>query len=136
MPLLSFWKSNREEVLKMGVDQVVSSAGDGNLRDGSDASHEFRSFLRVVPSVNLFSYARQCLEKSYDKGGLILQDIVNEFGRRLVFEVESGLYQGKKTAIGFDGIWRSERDPEIIVEVKTTDYVTVSFEKLAGYCAF
>ena len=47
--------------------------------------------------------------------------------------MEPGLYQGKKTAIGFDGIWRSERDPEIIVEVKTTDYVTVSLDKLAGY---
>jgi len=70
------------------------------------------------------------LEKSYEKGGLILQDIVNEFGQKLDFDVEPGLYQGKKTAIGFDGIWRSERDPEIIVEVKTTDYVTVSLDKL------
>ena len=133
MPLLSFWKNNREEVLKMGVDQIVSSAGDGNLRDGTAASEEFRKFLRVVPSENLSRYARQCLEKSYEKGGLILQDIVNEFGQKLDFDVEPGLYQGKKTAIGFDGIWRSERDPEIIVEVKTTDYVTVSLDKLAGY---
>jgi hypothetical protein len=31
MPLLSFWKSNRDEVLKMTVEQVVSSAGDGHL---------------------------------------------------------------------------------------------------------
>src|SRR5438552_6857174 len=53
-------------------------------------------------------------------------------GKKLDFDVEPGLYQGKKTAIGFDGIWRSERDPEIIVEVKTTDYVTVSLDKLAG----
>ncbi len=79
MPLLSFWKNNREEVLKMGVDQIVSSPGDGNLRDGTAASEEFRKFLRVVPRENLS---------------------------------------------------RSERDPEIIVEVKTTDYVTVSLDKL------
>ena len=118
---------------KFWVDQIVSSAGDGNLRDGTAASEEFRKFLRVVPSENLSRYARQCLEKSYEKGGLILQDIVNEFGQKLDFDVEPGLYQGKKTAIGFDGIWRSERDPEIIVEVKTTDYVTVSLDKLAGY---
>ena len=58
MPLLSFWKNNREEVLKMGVDQIVSSAGDGNLRDGTAASEEFRKFLRVVPSENLSRYAR------------------------------------------------------------------------------
>src|SRR5438309_1966207 len=126
MPLLSFWKSNRDEVLKMSVDQVVASAGDGTLRDGSEAAHEFRGYLRVAPSDSLFVYARQCLEKAYEKGGSILQDIVNELGRRLDFEVEDGLYQGKKTAIGFDGVWRSEPDPDIVIEVKTTDYVTVS----------
>jgi len=45
--------------------------------------------------------------------------------RRLDFEVENGLYQGKRRAIGFDGIWRAEGEPDLIVEVKTTDYVTV-----------
>jgi len=28
MPLLSVWKSNRDEVLKMSVEQVVSISGD------------------------------------------------------------------------------------------------------------
>lgn len=58
---------------------------------------------------------------------------MNEFGRRLDFEVENGLYQGKRRAIGFDGIWRAEGEPDLIVEVKTTDYVTVSLERLAEY---
>jgi hypothetical protein len=31
MPLLSFWNSNRDEVLKMTVQHVVSSAGDGQF---------------------------------------------------------------------------------------------------------
>jgi len=51
----------------------------------------------------LFNYARYCLENSFDKGGVVLQDIVNELGRRLDFEAEDGLYQGKKTVVGFDG---------------------------------
>jgi len=63
----------------------------------------------------------------------VLQDIVNELGRRLDFDVENGLYQGKKTAVGFDGIWRSQTDPEILVEVKTTDYVAISLDKIATY---
>jgi hypothetical protein len=54
-------------------------------------------------------------------------------GRRLDFEVENGLFQGKKTAVGFDGIWRTEGEPDLIIEVKTTDYVTVPLEKLATY---
>jgi len=133
MPLLSFWKSNRDEVLKMTVEQVVSSAGDGHLRDGSEASKEFRGYLRVCPSESLFDYARYCLENSFDKSGVVLQDIVNELGRRLDFEVEDGLYQGRKTVVGFDGIWRSKSDPDILVEVKTTDYVAVSLDRIADY---
>src|SRR5664279_1958345 len=133
MPLLSFWNSNRDEVLKMTVQQVVSSAGDGQLRDGTDTSKEFCGYLRVCPSDSLFGYAHQCLENSFDKSGIVLQDIVNELGRRLDFDVENGLYQGKKKAIGFDGIWRSQSDREILIEVKTTDYVAVSLDRIAAY---
>jgi len=64
---------------------------------------------------------------------LVLQDIVNELGRRLDFDVEDGLYQGKKTVVGFDGIWRHKEQPDLIIESKTTDYVTISLEKLAHY---
>jgi hypothetical protein len=132
MPLLSFWKSNREEVLKLNVEQVVSNAGDGVLRDGAECSGELRGFLKEVKSDRLFDYARHCLESSFPRSGLVLQDIVNELGRRLGFEVENGLYQGRKNAVGFDGIWRSP-DADLVIEVKTTDYVTVSLDKLARY---
>ncbi|MEO7862628.1 MAG: hypothetical protein ABIU05_19775 [Nitrospirales bacterium] len=133
MPLLSFWKNNRDEVLKLTIEQVVSSAGDGNLRDNSPCSQEFREFLRFVPIEALCRYAQYCLDNALDRGGLVLQDIMNEFGQRLDFDVEHGLYQGKKTAVGFDGIWRAKNEPELIIEVKTTDYVTVSLDKLANY---
>jgi hypothetical protein len=63
----------------------------------------------------------------------VLEDIVNELGRRLEFEVENRLYQGKKGAVGFDGIWRSKDQPDLIIEVKTTDYITVSLDKLSEY---
>lgn len=133
MPLLSFWKSAKDEVLKMTIEQVVSSAGDGNLLDSSPCSLEFREFLGVVPVERLFEYARHCLESSFNKGGLVLQDIVNEFGRRLDFEVTNGLYQGRRNAIGYDGIWKAMGEPDLIIEVKTTDYVTVRLEKIAEY---
>jgi len=133
MPLLSFWKTSRDDVLKLSIEQIVSSAGDGILRDNSECSEELRQFLKVAPSDHLFAYARHCLEASFNKSGLVLQDIVNELGRRLDFDVENGLYQGKRTAIGFDGIWRSKGEPDLIIEVKTTDYVTVSLDKLADY---
>jgi hypothetical protein len=81
----------------------------------------------------LFDYARHCLENSFNKSGLVLQDIVNEYGRRLDFEVENGLCQGKRNAIGYDGIWRAKSEPDLIIEVKTTDFVTVRLEKIAEY---
>lgn len=133
MALLSFWKNNKEEVLKQTIEQVVSNAGDGILRDQSECSNEFRSFLKIAPSDQLFGYARHCLENAFNKSGLVLQDIVNELGRRLDFDVDDGLYQGKKTVVGFDGIWRFRDQPDIIIECKTTDYVTISLDKLADY---
>jgi hypothetical protein len=133
MPLLSFWKSARDEVLSLNIEQVVANAGDGNLRDSASSSHELREFLSVVPIEKLFDYARYCRESAFNKSGLVLQDVVNELGRRLEFHVENGLYQGKRNAVGFDGIWRTEGEPPLIVEVKTTDYVTVDLDKLAQY---
>ena len=92
MPLLQFWKTARGEVLKLTIEQVVSNAGDGNLRDQGECSKELRSFLTAAPSDRLFAYARHCLEKRFDAGGLVLQDIVNELGRRLDFDVQNGSY--------------------------------------------
>lgn len=133
MPLLQFWKTAKDEVLKMTIQQVLASAGDGKLRDQSECSKELCAFLRAVPSDQLFTYARHCLEEKFDDGGLVLQDIVNELGRRLDFDVENGLYQGKRNTANFDGIWRSKDQPALIIEVKTTDYVTVQLKKYANY---
>jgi len=59
MALLEFLKSNRDIVLMQNIQQVVSNAGDGILRDDTPASKEFRQFLRQVPSESLFNYARR-----------------------------------------------------------------------------
>jgi hypothetical protein len=59
MAILHYWRSNREIVLGQTIQQLVSNAGDGNLRDGNPASVEFREFLTLVPIDSLFSYVRQ-----------------------------------------------------------------------------
>jgi hypothetical protein len=133
MPLLSFWKSAKEEVLNLSIEQVVTNAGDGVLRDQSSCSAEFREFLGKVPVENLFGYARHCLESGFTRSGLVLQDIVNEFGRRLEFQVEDGLYQGTRKTVGFDGIWRAQGEPDLVIEVKTTDSFTVDLDTHARY---
>jgi hypothetical protein len=133
MGLLNLYKNSPKDILSQTIYQIVSNAGDGNLLDASTCSDELRTFLSLCPAENLFLYADQCLEKAFTNSGLALQDIINEFGRRLDFDVEGGLYRGKKNAIGFDGIWRAKEQPELIVEVKTTDYVTIDLDKHAGY---
>ncbi len=103
------------------------------MRDGGACSQELRQYFNVAPIESLFSYARHCLEKTFDKSGLVLQDVVNEFGLRLDFDVENGLYQGRRNAVGFDGVWRVKGEPDLIVEVKTTDFVAVHLETLVEY---
>jgi len=117
----------------MSVEQVVSISGDWTLRDQAESSEELRRFFNSVPSDRLFAYARHCLENSFNKSGHVLQDILNELGRRLDFDVENGLYQDRRNAIGFDGIWRSDRQPDLVIEAKTTDGFTISLDDLTEY---
>lgn len=133
MALLHYLRSSREILLSQTIQQVVSNAGDGSLRDGSPASSEFREFVTLVPVDSLFPYVRQCLETPFQKNGFVLQDLVNELGRRLDFEVENGLYQGTRNMIGFDGIWRFPNEPELVIEVKTTDVYSFSLDTTNQY---
>jgi hypothetical protein len=64
---------------------------------------------------------------------MVLQDLVNELGRRLDYDVTNGRYQGTSNSIGFDGLWKSPEGQTIIVEVKTTDAYRISLDTLSGY---
>jgi hypothetical protein len=133
MPLLALWKSNPSEINQFSIEQVVGTAGDGNLKDGSDCSTELRVFLSEVSSAKLRLYVERCLSTPLSKGGLILQDLINELGRRLEYKVENGRYQGISGAVGFDGFWESDDGHTIIVEVKTTDAYRISLNTIIGY---
>jgi len=45
---LQFWKTAKDEVLKMTIEQVVSGAGDGTLHDQSPCSID-ASLITPVP---------------------------------------------------------------------------------------
>lgn len=133
MPLLTIWKSAPDAVDQMSIEQIVSSAGNGVLKDNSICSHEFRTYISQASSVKLASYVEHCLSTGFDKSGLVLQDLINELGRRLDYKVTNGLYQGTKNSVGFDGLWVSPEGHTIIAEVKTTDAYTISLDKIASY---
>lgn len=127
------WLAARAETEGKHVRQVIAFAGDGNLRDGSDCSSEFRAFLSQVPAELLKQYAEDCLTSSFDRSGETLQDVVNEIGRRLGFEVEGGRYRGTSNEIGFDGVWRSHDGHAIVAETKTTDVYQINLDVVANY---
>ena len=81
----------------------------------------------------MFKYTLHCLDNDFASKGHVLQDVVNEFGRRLDFIVEDGRYHGVRNAIGFDGTWRRKDAPDIVVEVKTTDRYLIDLDTLARY---
>src|ERR1044071_881726 len=102
MALLSIWSSNPDAVFSLSIEQIVATAGDGKLRDDNECSQELRAFLAQVPSEKLGEYADYCLTSGFGKSGIVLQDIVNELGRRLDYHVINGRYHGTSNAIGND----------------------------------
>jgi len=115
-------------------------AGDGRLLDDSPSSHEFRTFLSEVEADHLERFVAECLEreagstrKGFPDSGFVLQDVVNEIGRRLDFNVTNGIYQGRKGVTGYDGIWQDSSGNELIVEVKTTDTYTIALDQIERY---
>jgi hypothetical protein len=131
--LLTLLKADPAQIESFSVEQIVALCGNGKLSDNSPCSQELREYLQIAKSEALFRYLQGCLLKTFEKSGLVLQDIINEFGRRLDYSVESGLYQGKTNAIGFDGLWADSSGHTIVVEVKTTDAYRINLDTLAGY---
>ncbi|WPL12478.1 hypothetical protein [Thiorhodovibrio litoralis] len=112
------------------LSQIISFLGEGKL---TDCDSSFRFFLEKIQNELLIKYAEERLEKGFNDSGLALQDIVNEIGKRLGFNITNGLYRGKQSEIGFDGIWKEQDDWVIVVEVKTTDAYRISLDTIAEY---
>lgn len=133
MPLIELWSSNPTVIGQFAIEQIVAAAGSGDLKDNSACSEELRKYLTEIPSQKLADYVEGCLSNHFSKGGMVLQDLVNELGRRLDYTVTNGRYQGTINAVGYDGIWNSPEAHTIVAEVKTTDAYRISLDTLAGY---
>lgn len=134
MPLIDLAASAPDAVARMTIQQLVSNAGNGQLKDNSECQSEIREFLQSVDAEKLEEYSRYCLDHStFTDGGFALQDVVNEMGRRLGFKVTSGRYRGVRNENGFDGIWHSPFIGSLVVETKTTAAYTINLETIANY---
>ncbi len=127
------WINSKETFDSKSLSQILSFAGDGKLKDNNTTSIEFRELLEQVPFELLKQFSENCLSEKFDDSGFALQDVINQIGSRLGFDVTNGLYRGRKNKIGFDGIWKSNEDFSIIVEVKTTDAYRINLDTIAKY---
>jgi hypothetical protein len=132
MTLLDLADSHPEMLFNWSISQVVTGAGDGKLKDGSKCAVEFREFLRIAPINKLSEYIENVLAEKIPDGGFILQDLVNELGHRIGFEVIPGRYRGVVNKNGFDGLWSSS-EGNLLVEVKTTDAYRINLDTIAAY---
>lgn len=132
MALLDLWNSSRTELQDKQIHQLLAIAGTGKLGDGTLTSRELRDLLAEVPYGLLKQYVNECLTAKFEQAGFVLQDLVNEIGQRLGFQVEHGRYRGSVAHTGNDGLWKSEAR-SILVEVKTTDAYRINLDTLAGY---
>jgi hypothetical protein len=133
MSILDLWEQSKEQVKDKHVQQVISFSGDGQLKDGNVTCDEFRAFLSAIPSELLQKYADQCLNDSFTGSGYALQDVINQVGERLGFEVSYGRYRGSQRYIGNDGLWKFPDGHHLVVEVKTTDAYRIDLNTVMGY---
>ena len=133
MALTDLWTKSKDELSTKQVQQIIAIAGEGRLRDGNSTSAEFRHFLAAIPSELVARYAAECIATAFTDSGLTLQDLVNQIGVRLGFDVTFGRYRGMAGRPGFDGLWRSPGGHALVVEVKTTDAYRIDLNTVAGY---
>lgn len=125
---------NPEQLRQYSVEQAVAICGEGKLLDGSMCQKQFRMLLSSIDSDLLSEYADRCLDGGFSNSGFVLQDIVNEIGRRLGYKIEPGLYRGKPKQIGYDGLWIGPSEAHV-VEVKTTDAYRVNLDTIRAYAS-
>lgn len=131
--IVELWRSNSTYLSDKKLQQILGFTGDGRLRDGNATSSQFREYLSVVPNYILTKHAEECLSESFQDSGLVLQDIVNEIGRRLGFDVFPGKYRGTTVGIGHDGLWCGSDSHNLVIEVKTTDAYRINLDTIAAY---
>lgn len=133
--LINSWNESQKK-FSMTMKQIVNIAGDETL-ESREAVLEMRAFFGMIDLPTLNRLLQECYSKDkrhkFDSRGFAFQDLVNEMGKRLGYEVENGPYCGKKNDIGFDGLWRLADGSCIIMESKATGDYAFAPETVIGY---
>lgn len=133
--LINAWNETQKR-FTMSLKQVVNIAGDGTL-ENEDSICELRQFFSMIDLQTMERLLGECYHKDkkykFDTRGFAFQDLINEMGHRLGYQIVNGLYRGRKNEVGFDGLWKGKDGQCIIMESKTSDDYSISMEAVIGY---
>jgi hypothetical protein len=123
-------------MVDLTLERIVSLAGDWT--DESRASQQFRDVIgdEQTTTEEIESFLEEAVAGSKSYHNRALQDIVNNIGRRLGFEVEYGIYQGVSETIGYDGRWVStstDKETHLVVETKKSAAFSIGPEQAGDY---
>ena len=132
MALLDLWNAEHQQITGKRIDQLIAFAGEGRLRDGNSTCKEFRTLLKAVSSDVIGRWLDECLDIRFTDFGFVLQDTVNEVGRRLGFDVVNGVYRSHSNE-GYDGMWRGSGGRAILVESKRSTSYSINLSRISDY---
>ncbi len=133
MQLNELFEKSKETIKSMEIERLVAIAGGPKrLKDNTETQRDIRDFFLKIEPEKLEEYSNDCINASFENSGFVLQDIVNEIGRRLNFRVENGLYRGNIKQVGFDGVWHLP-NYDYVIEVKTTSTFSIGLETIDKY---
>ena len=122
--------------MSITLGEILDLVGKLDDSPGEDTGRErFRRYLgkNLLAPGQVRDYVEESLRNTGDQYNRALQDLVNQVGKFLGFEVTFGRYQGVRGEIGFDGHWKSPTGFQIVVEVKTTEVYAVKTATLVDY---
>mgnify|MGYP005859683335 CR=1 FL=1 len=123
-------------MVELTLERIESLAGD--WKDDSRASQQFRDIIEdeQTTTEEIESYLQEAIDGSETYHNRALQDLINNIGRPLGFEVEYGIYQGVSDTIGYDGHWIStatDVDTHLVVETKKSTAFSIGPEQAGEY---
>lgn len=130
------WDNDSASLNDMKLKQIIVLAGDGILNH-KNTYEELRLFFTKISASMIYKFMKECIsdekDDKFDGRGFVLQDLINEVGRRFGYEIIHGLYKGKRGDNGFDGLWKNKNGSSIIMESKTSDAYTLNVDTIIGY---
>ncbi len=104
-----------------------------SLSAGGAGSSTLRSLLAEASWEELNEVVQETLTIKGTAAAFVLQDCVNVMGQRLGFEVEFGRYRGTQGKSGHDGLWKSKRGWQLVIEVKKTGAYQIDPKTIVSY---